>query len=86
MRDLLRGSALLRSRANCMAFSIILYARYFEQIAQSASRLLPYVLLALATPIVFSAPIPFCGRRDWLVQSPIRMEVLLSLGILNAYL
>lgn len=73
--------------ANIMAFSTILYVGYFEQIALSASRILPYVLWALATPLVFycawpilrTAAIGFGNRQ-------IRMETLLALGILAAYL
>jgi heavy metal translocating P-type ATPase len=73
--------------ANIMAFSTILYVGYFEPIAQSASRILPFVLWALATPLVFycawpilrAAGIGFANRQ-------IRMETLLALGILSAFL
>jgi len=73
--------------ANIMAFSTILYVGYFEPIAASASRILPFVLWALATPLVFycawpilrAAGIGFANRQ-------IRMETLLALGILSAYL
>jgi heavy metal translocating P-type ATPase len=73
--------------ANIMAFSIILYVGYFEQIAQSISHYLPYILFALATPMVFYCAYPILrsaaiGMRNL----QIRMEVLLSLGILTAYL
>lgn len=72
--------------ANIMGFSTILYVGYFEQIAASASRILPFVLLFLATPLVFycawpilrSAALGFYNRQ-------IRMETLLALGILAAY-
>ena len=73
--------------ANIMAFSVILYVGYFEQIAQSASRLLPYILLVLATPMVFYCAYPILrSAAIGLRNLQIRMEVLLSLGILNAYL
>ncbi len=73
--------------ANIMALSVILYVGYFEQIAASASRVLPFILLTLATPMVFYCAWPllrsaFLGIR----AGQIRMEVLLSLGILTAYL
>jgi len=73
--------------ANIMAFSVILYVGYFEQIAQSASRLLPYILLILATPMVFYCAYPILRSAViGLCNLQIRMEVLLTLGILNAYL
>jgi heavy metal translocating P-type ATPase len=72
--------------ANIMGFSTILYVGYFEQIAPSASRLLPRVLLLLATPLVFYCAYPilrsaFMGLRNL----QIRMETLLAMGILTAY-
>ena len=73
--------------ANIAGFSTILYVGYFEQIAASAVRVLPVVLLLLATPLVFycawpilrTAALGFANRQ-------IRMETLLALGILAAYL
>lgn len=72
--------------ANIMAFSVILYVGYFEQISASASRILPWILFALATPLIFYCALPILrsaviGLWNW----QIRMEVLLSLGILAAY-
>lgn len=72
--------------ANIMGFSTILYVGYFEQIAPSASRLLPRVLLLLSTPLVFYCAYPilrsaFMGLRNL----QIRMETLLAMGILTAY-
>ena len=72
---------------NIMGFSTILYVGYFEQIAASASRILPFAMWALATPLVFycawpilrTAAIGFRNRQ-------VRMETLLALGILAAYL
>ena len=72
--------------ANIMSFSVILYVGYFEQIAPSASRLLPYILLALTTPMVFYCAYPILrSAAIGLRNLQIRMEVLLSLGILTAY-
>jgi cation transport ATPase len=73
--------------ANIMGFSTILYVGYFEQIAPSASRIIPYFLLFLTTPLVFYCAWPILraaaiGFRNL----QIRMETLLSLGILSAYL
>ena len=73
--------------ANIMAFSTILYVGYFEQISATASRVLPYILWVLATPLVFYCAHPilrtaFLGARNL----QIRMETLLAVGILTAYL
>lgn len=71
---------------NIMSFSLVLYAGYFEQISGSIRRGLPFVLMALATPIVFYCALPIL-RLAWrgLVNGAIRMELLLALGILAAY-
>ncbi len=73
--------------ANIMGFSTILYVGYFEQIASSASLYLPYLLLTLATPMVFYSAQPIL-RAAWmgLRNGQIRMETLLSIGILTAYI
>ncbi len=72
--------------ANVMAFSVILYVGYFEQIAASASRILPWVMFALTTPLVFYCAWPILrSAAIGLRNLQIRMEVLLSLGILTAY-
>jgi len=71
---------------NVMSLSLTLYAGYFEQISGSVRRGLPFVLMALATPVVF-----YCGqpvlRLAWrgLLNRTLRMETLLSIGILAAY-
>lgn len=71
---------------NIMSFSLVLYAGYFEQISGSVRRGLPFVLMALATPVVFYCAQPVL-RLAWrgLWNRTIRMEALLSLGILAAY-
>jgi heavy metal translocating P-type ATPase len=72
--------------ANIMAFSVILYVGYFQQIAPSASRILPYILLALTTPLVFYCAYPILrSAAVGLRSAQLRMEVLLALGILTAY-
>ncbi len=72
--------------ANIMAFSVILYVGYFEQIAQSASRVLPYILLVLSSVMVFYCAYPILrSAAIGLRNLQIRMEVLLSIGILTAY-
>lgn len=72
--------------ANIMGFSTILYVGYFEQIAASASRVLPLFSLVLATPLVFYCAWPILRAAALgLVNRQIRMETLLALGILSAY-
>jgi heavy metal translocating P-type ATPase len=72
--------------ANIMAFSTILYVGYFEQIAASASRTLPIILLVLATPLVFFCAFPILRTAAiGLRHLQVRMETLLALGILTAY-
>ena len=71
---------------NAMFFSLVIYASYFETITGGAARYIPFVLMALATPSVFycGAPIlriAWAGAR----MRVLRMETLLSLGILAAY-
>ncbi|MGO9085008.1 MAG: heavy metal translocating P-type ATPase [Candidatus Sulfotelmatobacter sp.] len=72
--------------ANVMSFSLALYAGYFEQISGSVRRGLPFVLMALATPVVFYCAQPIL-RLAWrgLLNRTLRMESLLALGILAAY-
>ncbi len=72
--------------ANVMAFSTILYVGYFEQIARSASRLLPFVLMALTTPLVFYCAYPILRAALTGVRHlQLRMDTLLAMGILAAY-
>ncbi len=72
--------------ANVMSFSLALYAGYFEQISGGVRRGLPFLLMALATPVVFYCAQPVL-RLAWrgLLNRTIRMESLLALGILAAY-
>ncbi len=71
---------------NIMTFSLALYVGYFERISESVGQYMPFVLMALATPVVF-----YCGypvhRLAWLGlrNHTLRMESLLSMGVLTAY-
>ncbi len=71
---------------NVMSLSLVLYAGYFERISDSVSRLLPFVLMALASGSVFYAAQPIL-RLAWFAarNRTVRMESLLALGILAAY-
>jgi len=71
---------------NVMTLSAVLYVGYFERIAESAGRYLPFVLMALATPAVFYSAWPILRlAANGLRNRTIRMEALLALGILAAY-
>ena len=72
--------------ANIMSLSLVIYAGYFEPIAESVRRYLPYVLMALTTPVVVYCAAPIF-RLAWrgLWHGAIRMEALLALGIGSAY-
>lgn len=71
---------------NVMTLSWVLYVGYFEKIADSAGRFLPFVLMALATPAIFYSAWPiFRLSAIGLANRTIRMETLLALGILAAY-
>ncbi|MGE0885899.1 MAG: heavy metal translocating P-type ATPase [Blastocatellales bacterium] len=71
---------------NIMTLSTALYVGYFEQIADSVRRFLPFVLMGLATPVVFYSAMPIL-KLAWrgLLNRIVRMETLLGLGILAAY-
>ena len=71
---------------NAMFFSLVIYASYFETITGSVARYIPFVLMALATPSVFYCGAPIL-RIAWAGARArvLRMETLLSLGILAAY-
>lgn len=72
---------------NIMTFSLAIYVGYFEHIADSVRHYMPFVLMTLATPVVF-----YCGwpllRLFWLDfrNRTLRMESLVCLGVLAAYL
>jgi heavy metal translocating P-type ATPase len=70
---------------NAMAFSLVVYASYFERIT-GFGRYIPWVLMALATPSVFYCAAPVM-RLAWagVRLRTLRMESLLGMGILTAY-
>ncbi|MGO9261543.1 MAG: heavy metal translocating P-type ATPase [Bryobacteraceae bacterium] len=71
---------------NVMAFSLVLYAGYFQQVTASFRYYVPFVLLGLATPAVFYCAAPVL-RIAWqgARMGALRMETLLAMGILMAY-
>ncbi len=72
--------------ANIMSLSLVVYAGYFEPITYSVRRYLPFLLMALATPVITYCAAPIL-RLAWrgLLHGAIRMEALLALGIGAAY-
>ena len=71
---------------NLMTLSTPLYVSLFEPIGASFQRGLPLVLMALATPVIFYSAQPIM-RLAWgaLREGTVRMETLLGLGILAAF-
>jgi heavy metal translocating P-type ATPase len=71
---------------NVMLFSLVIYASYLEHIADGARRAVPFILMGLAAPAVFYSAWPI-HRLAWygLRQGRLRMEALISCGILAAY-
>jgi len=72
--------------ANIMSLSLVIYAGYFEPIAESIRHYLPFVLMALTAPVVVYCAAPIF-RLAWrgLLHGAIRMEALLALGIGAAF-
>ena len=71
---------------NVMLFSLVIYASYFEAIAEWARRAVPFILLGLATPVVFYSAWPI-HRIAWLGlrRGLLRMEALISTGVFAAF-
>jgi P-type Cu2+ transporter len=71
---------------NVMLFSLVVYASYFEGISEWARRIVPLILMGLATPAVFYSGWPIL-RLAWygLREGTLRMEALISSGVLTAY-
>ncbi|MCE1227879.1 MAG: cation-translocating P-type ATPase [Firmicutes bacterium] len=71
---------------NVMLFSLVIYASYWEHIAEWARRGVPFILMALATPAVIYSAWPI-HRIAWLGlrQGYLRMEALISVGVFAAY-
>lgn len=71
---------------NIMTLSVVLYVGYFERISESFRNGLPFVLMALATPVVFYAAYPILRLGALgLMRRAVGMETLLGIGILAAY-
>lgn len=71
---------------NVMTFSLVVYARFFEQVTDAFARYVPFLLMALTAPAVFWCAWPVL-RAAWIGvrQRMLRMESLLALGLLMAY-
>ncbi|MBK6795394.1 MAG: heavy metal translocating P-type ATPase [Acidobacteria bacterium] len=71
---------------NIMYLSTTLYIGYFEEIAESVRRYIPFVLMVLTAPVVFYSAAPIL-RLMWqgFLNRTVRMETLLGIGILAAY-
>jgi P-type Cu2+ transporter len=69
-----------------MTFGLAIYAGYFEATPVGIRRVLPFVLMALATPAVFYSAWPIL-RLAWrgARRGHVGTETLLALGILAAY-
>jgi P-type Cu2+ transporter len=72
---------------NVMLFSLVIYASYWEGIAGWAQRGVPFILMALALPAVIYSAWPI-HRIAWfgLKTGHLRMEALISTGVLAAFL
>ncbi len=71
---------------NVMLFSLVIYASYWEGIAGWAQRAVPFILMALALPAVLYSAWPI-HRIAWfgIRTGHLRMEALISTGVLAAY-
>ncbi len=71
---------------NVMTLSLVVYASYWEAISDAARQIVPFVLMALATPAVLYSGWPILrGAALGLRSGALRMEVLVALGISAAY-
>ncbi len=71
---------------NVMLFSLVVYASFFEGIAEGARRAVPFILMGLALPAVTYSAWPI-HRLAWLGirQGRLRLEALISTGVLAAF-
>ncbi|MCW5976459.1 MAG: heavy metal translocating P-type ATPase [Bryobacteraceae bacterium] len=71
---------------NVMTLNVAIYVGYIQSLPGDFRRMLPFVLMALATPAIFYSAMPVL-RLAWrgLLNRAVRMESLLALGILAAY-
>jgi heavy metal translocating P-type ATPase len=72
---------------NVMLFSLVIYASYWEGIASWAQLAVPFILMALSIPAILYSAWPI-HRIAWygLRSGHLRMEALISTGILAAFL
>jgi heavy metal translocating P-type ATPase len=72
---------------NVMLFSLVIYASYWEGIASWAQQAVPFILMALSIPAILYSAWPI-HRIAWygLRSGHLRMEALISTGILAAFL
>ena len=72
---------------NVMLFSLVIYASYWEGIAEWARRAVPFILMALTVPVIFYSAWPI-HRIAWLGlrQRFLRMEALISTGVFAAFI
>ncbi|HLO67453.1 MAG TPA: heavy metal translocating P-type ATPase, partial [Holophaga sp.] len=71
---------------NVMLFSLVVYASFFERIAEGARRAVPFILMALALPAVTWSAWPI-HRLAWygLKQGKLRLETLITTGVAAAF-
>lgn len=71
---------------NVMMLNLAVYLGYFEHLDGSMRRLLPFVVMTLAVPVIFYSARPVLDLA-WrgLREGVVRMESLLALGIISAY-
>ena len=71
---------------NVMMLNLAVFLGFFEHLQGSMGRLLPFVVMALATPVIFYSAMPIL-RVAWrgALEGVVRMETLLGLGIVSAY-
>jgi heavy metal translocating P-type ATPase len=71
---------------NVMLFSLVVYASFFEGIAEGARKAVPFILMALALPAVTYSAWPI-HRLAWygLRQGRLRLEALITTGIVAAF-
>ncbi|MBL0209354.1 MAG: heavy metal translocating P-type ATPase [Holophagaceae bacterium] len=71
---------------NVMLFSLVIYASYWEGIAEWARRAVPFILMLLTLPVVLYSAWPI-HRIAWLGlrHGFLRMEALISTGVFAAF-
>ncbi|MBL0312144.1 MAG: cation-translocating P-type ATPase [Holophagaceae bacterium] len=71
---------------NVMLFSLVIYASYWEGIAEWARRAVPFILMLLTAPVILYSAWPI-HRIAWLGlrHGFLRMEALISTGVFAAF-